>query len=79
MTVLTRFDRDGRDQLVSLQCDVCVPPVISCSSPALRKISICPSPAPPASRMMIVSAPGPVAVTVSVDVDALKVIGSNPA
>jgi len=39
VTVLTRFDRDGRDQLVSLQCDVCVPPVISCSTlPEMRKL-----------------------------------------
>lgn len=32
MTVLTRFAREGRDELVSLQCDLCVPPVISCST-----------------------------------------------
>jgi hypothetical protein len=39
MTVLTRFPRDGRDELVSLQCDLCVPPVISCSTlPEMRKL-----------------------------------------
>jgi hypothetical protein len=32
MTVLARFARGGRDELVSLQCDLCVPPVISCST-----------------------------------------------
>jgi hypothetical protein len=32
MTVLARFAREGRDELVSLQCDLCVPPVISCST-----------------------------------------------
>ncbi|MEZ0579779.1 sulfotransferase [Nocardioides sp. MH1] len=39
MTVLTRFARDGRDELVSLQCDLCVPPVISCSTTVeMRKL-----------------------------------------
>ena len=34
MTVLARFDREGRDHLLSMQCDVCVPPVISASTVA---------------------------------------------
>lgn len=34
MTVLARFPREGRAELVSLQCDLCVPPVISCSTTA---------------------------------------------
>lgn len=39
MTVLARFAREGRDELVSLQCDLCVPPVISCSTlPEMRKL-----------------------------------------
>lgn len=32
MTVLGRFAREGRDELVSLECDVCVPPVLSAST-----------------------------------------------
>jgi len=33
MTLLARFGREGREELESLQCDLCVPPVISCSTP----------------------------------------------
>ncbi|KAA1427494.1 sulfotransferase family protein [Nocardioides antri] len=32
MTVLARFAREGRDELVSMQCDLCVPPVLSAST-----------------------------------------------
>jgi hypothetical protein len=32
MTLLARLDRSGRDDLVSLECDVCVPPVLSSST-----------------------------------------------
>lgn len=39
MTVLSRFAREGRDELVSLECDICVPPVISTSTAvAMRKL-----------------------------------------
>ncbi|WP_183094330.1 sulfotransferase family protein [Nocardioides stalactiti] len=39
MTVLDRFPREGRDELVSLQCDLCVPPVISTSTTVeMRKL-----------------------------------------
>lgn len=39
MTVLSRFARDGQDDLVSLECDVCVPPVLSSSTePAMREL-----------------------------------------
>ncbi len=39
MTVLTRFTRDGRDDLVSIECDVCVPPVLSASTTVeMRKL-----------------------------------------
>jgi hypothetical protein len=34
MTVLARFAGDGSEDLVSLECDVCVPPVISSSTEA---------------------------------------------
>jgi hypothetical protein len=30
--ILAQFAREGRDELISLQCDLCVPPVISCST-----------------------------------------------
>ncbi len=39
MTVLSRFAREGRDELISLQCDLCIPPVISCSTTVeMRKL-----------------------------------------
>lgn len=39
MTVLGRFARAGRGELVSLECDVCVPPVLSASTePEMRKL-----------------------------------------
>ena len=39
MTVLSRFTRQGLDDLVSLECDVCVPPVLSSSTePEMRKL-----------------------------------------
>ena len=39
MTVLSRFSRHGLDDLISLECDVCVPPVLSSSTePEMRKL-----------------------------------------
>ena len=39
MTVLSRFTRPGLDDLLSLQCDVCVPPVLSSSTePEMREL-----------------------------------------
>ena len=39
MTVLARFSRDGLDDLVSIECDVCVPPVLSSSTlPEMREL-----------------------------------------
>ncbi|HET6166347.1 MAG TPA: sulfotransferase [Marmoricola sp.] len=39
MTVLSRFARAGQDDLVSLECDVCVPPVLSSSTEVeMRKL-----------------------------------------
>jgi hypothetical protein len=39
MTVLSRFARDGQDDLISLECDVCVPPVLSSSTrPEMREL-----------------------------------------
>ncbi|TCJ30168.1 sulfotransferase family protein [Nocardioides jejuensis] len=39
MAVLTRFTREGRPEQVSVQCDVCVPPVLSTSTEAeMRKL-----------------------------------------
>ncbi len=39
MTVLSRVAREGLDDLVSLECDVCVPPVLSSSTEAeMRKL-----------------------------------------
>ena len=39
MTVLARFPRDGRDELVSIECDLCVPPVLSASTTVeMRKL-----------------------------------------
>lgn len=32
MTVLARFDREGLDELISIECDVCIPPVLSSST-----------------------------------------------
>ena len=32
MTVLSRFPREGQDDLVSLECDVCIPPVLTSST-----------------------------------------------
>lgn len=34
MTVLSRFGRDGQADLLSIQCDLCVPPVLSSSTEA---------------------------------------------
>jgi hypothetical protein len=39
MTILSRFTRHGHDDLISIQCDVCVPPVLSSSTePEMRKL-----------------------------------------
>ena len=39
MTVLSRFAREGRDEQLSLECDVCIPPVLSSSTePEMRKL-----------------------------------------
>jgi hypothetical protein len=39
VTVLARFTREGLDDLLSLECDVCVPPVLSTSTePEMRKL-----------------------------------------
>jgi hypothetical protein len=39
MTVLARFPREGQDDLVSLECDVCIPPVLTSSTePAMREL-----------------------------------------
>jgi hypothetical protein len=39
MSVLARIARNGRDDLVSMECDVCVPPVLSSSTePEMREL-----------------------------------------